>query len=88
MELAAHWQLTQTHAATLIPTRVLRPTRRPQLGLMRSILIGMLIFSSGLSATAFAPTPQLFIASIVLVSVGCVCIPALQAQRRVTSRDG
>ena len=56
-----------------------RAPLRSQLGLMRAILVGMLVFSGGLSATAFAPTPSLFIAAIVLVSVGCVCIPALQA---------
>lgn len=51
----------------------------PILGLKNAILFGLLIFSMGLTATGLAPTPLAFGASILLVSVGCICLPALQA---------
>uniref|UniRef100_A0A7S4JK29 Major facilitator superfamily (MFS) profile domain-containing protein n=1 Tax=Prymnesium polylepis TaxID=72548 RepID=A0A7S4JK29_9EUKA len=51
----------------------------PRLGLQRSILAGLLIFAAGLSGAGLSPSPGGFIGSIVVVSIGCVCIPALQA---------
>lgn len=51
----------------------------PRLGLRKSIVSGLLVFAVGLTASGLAPTPAGFVASIFVVSIGCVCIPALQA---------
>lgn len=51
----------------------------PRLGLRHSIGAGLLIFATGLTGTGLAPTPLLFVASIAVVAVGCVCLPTLQA---------
>ena len=50
----------------------------PLLGLKQAILLGTLIFAAGLVATGLAPTPASFVGSILIVSIGCVCIPAVQ----------
>lgn len=51
----------------------------PRFGLQKSILGGLVIFASGLVGAGLAPTPRGFVGSIFAVSVGCVCIPAVQA---------
>ena len=51
----------------------------PMLGLRQAIRIGLLIFSVGMAATGLSPTPVGFVLGLFVVSVGCVCIPALQA---------
>lgn len=51
----------------------------PYLGLQRSILTGLLIFSIGLTGTGLAPTPLGFVLGIFVVSIGCMCLPGLQA---------
>lgn len=51
----------------------------PRLGLSKSILSGLLVFAVGLSGAGLAPTPPGFVASIAVVAMGCVCLPALQA---------
>ena len=48
-------------------------------GLLNSILSGLIIFAVGLVGAGFAATPIQFIASIAIVSVGCVCSPAITA---------
>ena len=49
------------------------------LGLRKSIEIGALIYAAGLIATAFAHVPKWLVPSVLLSSVGCVCLPALTA---------
>jgi DHA1 family tetracycline resistance protein-like MFS transporter len=51
----------------------------PRLGLRNSILSGLLIFAMGLTGSGLSPTPGGFVASIGVVAIGCVCLPALQA---------
>ena len=51
----------------------------PLLGLERAMLSGMLVFALGLGGAGLAPSPTGFVAWIMVVSVGCMCIPALQA---------
>lgn len=51
----------------------------PMLGLRRAVTTGTLAFALGLGATGLAPTPAGFVMGLFVVSVGCVCIPALQA---------
>jgi len=51
----------------------------PLLGLRRSILYGLLIWTVGLVGTGLAPTPMGFVAGIFVVSIGCVAVPAVQA---------
>lgn len=48
-------------------------------GLQKAILTGILFFAFGLAGAGLAPTPQLFIFSIFIVSVGCMCLPAVQS---------
>ena len=47
-------------------------------GLQKAILTGILVFALGLTGAGLAPTPGSFIFSIFIVSVGCMCLPALQ----------
>ena len=49
----------------------------PRLGLKRSIQTGSLVYALGLLATGFAKTPPILVCSVVLTSLGCICIPAL-----------
>lgn len=51
----------------------------PLLGLRRAISYGLAIFAAGLSLTGLSPVPLGFVLGLFVVSVGCVCIPALQA---------
>lgn len=51
----------------------------PLLGLKNTILSGLLFLAAGLVGTGLAPTPVRFVGSIAVVSVGCTCLPALQA---------
>jgi MFS transporter, DHA1 family, tetracycline resistance protein len=60
----------------------------PVLGLKNSILTGLLVFAMGLTATGLAPTPLGFGASILLVSIGCICLPALQALLANLAEEG
>ena len=55
------------------------PALVPRLGLKRSIEYGALVYALGLLCTAFAHSPLKIIASTLLPSVGCICIPALVA---------
>ena len=55
------------------------PALVPRLGLKRSIEYGALVYALGLLCTAFAHSPLKIIASTLLTSVGCICIPALVA---------
>jgi MFS transporter, DHA1 family, tetracycline resistance protein len=60
----------------------------PILGLKNAILAGLLLFSMGLTATGLAPTPLGFGASILLVAIGCICLPALQALLANLAEEG
>ena len=51
----------------------------PMLGLRRAIEYGVLAFAAGLALTGLSPTPVGFVLGLFVVSVGCVCIPAMQA---------
>lgn len=51
----------------------------PLLGLRNAISYGLLVLAAGLIGAGLAPTPLIFTGSIALVSIGCVCLPALQA---------
>ncbi len=51
----------------------------PLLGMRLAILAGLLVFGVGLSVVALAPTPMSFMMGILVVSVGTVCMPSLQA---------
>jgi DHA1 family tetracycline resistance protein-like MFS transporter len=51
----------------------------PRLGLKNAILSGLLVFAAGLTGAGLAPTPRSFVSSVVVVSVGCMCVPAVQA---------
>jgi len=51
----------------------------PLLGMKQSILSGLLVLAAGLTLTGLAPTSAGFVWSIFVVSIGCVCIPSLQA---------
>jgi DHA1 family tetracycline resistance protein-like MFS transporter len=51
----------------------------PLLGMKNAILSGLLVFAAGLATTGLAPTSTGFVMSIFVVSIGCACIPALQA---------
>lgn len=51
----------------------------PRLGLKNSILGGLLVFAMGLTATGLAPTPLGFVGGILIVAIGCTCLPSLQA---------
>ena len=55
------------------------PALVPHLGLKRSIEYGAIVYALGLLCTAFAHSPLKIIASTLLTSVGCICIPALVA---------
>jgi len=55
------------------------PALVPRLGLKRSIEYGAAVYALGLLCTAFAHSPLKIIASTLLTSVGCICIPALVA---------
>jgi hypothetical protein len=55
------------------------PALVPRLGLKRSIEYGAIVYALGLLCTAFAHSPLKIIASTLLTSVGCICIPALVA---------
>ena len=48
-------------------------------GLYNSILSGLFTFAIGLIGAGLATTPIEFIAAIAIVSVGCVCLPAITA---------
>ena len=48
-------------------------------GLQQAILTGTLVFALGLLAAGLAPTPNSFVFSIFVVSIGCMCLPAIQA---------
>lgn len=48
-------------------------------GLQKAITSGLLIFALGLTGAGFAPTPASFVFSIFIVSLGCMCLPALQS---------
>lgn len=48
-------------------------------GLQKAILTGLLVFALGLGGAGLAPTPPLFIFSIFIVSIGCMCLPAVQS---------
>jgi len=48
-------------------------------GLQKAILTGILVFALGLTGAGLAPTPGSFIFAIFIVSIGCMCLPAIQA---------
>ncbi|KAL7552979.1 hypothetical protein ACHAWF_017198 [Thalassiosira exigua] len=48
-------------------------------GLQKAITMGLLIFASGLAGAGLAPTPPLFVFGIFTVSIGCICLPAIQS---------
>ena len=48
-------------------------------GVQSAILTGMFFFALGLAGAGLAPTPGSFIFSIFIVSIGCICLPALQS---------
>lgn len=48
-------------------------------GVQQAILVGLLTFSLGLTCSALAPSPSLFVLSIAIVSFGCMSLPALQS---------
>lgn len=48
-------------------------------GLQKAILTGLLVFSLGLTGAGLAPTPGAFIFAIFIVSIGCMCLPAVQS---------
>lgn len=48
-------------------------------GLEKAILTGILVFAVGLAAAGLVPTPGLFVFSILIVSIGCMCLPAIQS---------
>ena len=48
-------------------------------GVQQAILVGLLTFAAGLTCSALAPTPGLFVLSIAIVSFGCMALPALQS---------
>ena len=76
------WSQQQTGPVMVIVGLMLAIAPRllvPRLGLRRAIQIGVLVFSVGLAATGLSPSPIGFVLGIFVVSVGCVCIPALQA---------
>ena len=50
-----------------------------QFGLEKAILMGILFFAAGLTGAGLAPTPGSFIFGIFIVSIGCMCLPALQS---------
>ena len=60
----------------------------PRFGLKNAVLGGLLLLATGLSSTGLAPTARGFVGSIVVVSVGCVCIPAVQACLTNLARPG
>uniref|UniRef100_A0A7S4N6C5 Major facilitator superfamily (MFS) profile domain-containing protein n=2 Tax=Odontella aurita TaxID=265563 RepID=A0A7S4N6C5_9STRA len=60
----------------------------PILGLQSAILFGLLVLAAGLVGAGLSPTPQGFVFSIFVVSVGCVCNPALQALLANLARPG
>ena len=51
----------------------------PLLGLRSAIVTGLTIFAVGLASVALAPTASSFMCAILVVSVGTVCMPGLQA---------
>ena len=51
----------------------------PRVGLLNAILYGVLLFAAGLAGAGLAPSATSFVSAILVVSFGCVCIPALQA---------
>lgn len=51
----------------------------PVLGLKRSINYGLLVYALGLTCAGLASTSASFVASIAVVAIGCVSIPASQA---------
>ena len=76
------WSQQQTGPVMVIVGLMLAIAPRvlvPMLGLRQAIRIGLLIFSVGMAATGLSPTPVGFVLGLFVVSVGCVCIPALQA---------
>ncbi|EJK62237.1 hypothetical protein THAOC_17158, partial [Thalassiosira oceanica] len=48
-------------------------------GVQQAILVGLLTFALGLTCSALAPSPGLFVLSIAIVSFGCMSLPALQS---------
>ena len=48
-------------------------------GVQSAIVTGMFFFALGLAGAGLAPTPGSFIFSIFIVSIGCICLPALQS---------
>lgn len=76
------WSSQQTGPVMVIVGLMLAIAPRvlvPLLGLRRAIVYGAAIFSAGLLATGLSPNPAGFVGGLFVVSVGCVCIPALQA---------
>lgn len=57
-------------------------------GLQNSILIGTTVFALGLSGAGLAPTPGLFVLAIFIVSIGCVCLPAVQSVMANMAKPG
>lgn len=51
----------------------------PLLGMRGAIVAGLAIFGLGLSMVGLAPSPNSFMAGILTVSVGTVCMPSMQA---------
>eukprot|EP00578_Thalassiosira_sp_NH16_P028601 CAMPEP_0181083860 /NCGR_PEP_ID=MMETSP1071-20121207/4389_1 /TAXON_ID=35127 /ORGANISM="Thalassiosira sp., Strain NH16" /LENGTH=513 /DNA_ID=CAMNT_0023165559 /DNA_START=237 /DNA_END=1778 /DNA_ORIENTATION=- len=48
-------------------------------GIQNAILTGLSFFALGLAGAGLAPTPGSFVFSIFTVSIGCMCLPAVQS---------
>lgn len=48
-------------------------------GVQKAIMTGISVLSLGLAGAGLAPTPGSFIFAIFIVSIGCMCLPALQS---------
>ena len=76
------WSQQQTGPVMVLVGLMLAVAPRvlvPRIGLRNAVTYGIGILAFGLSATGLAPTPAGFVLGLFVVSVGCVCIPALQA---------
>ena len=60
----------------------------PRIGLRKAISYGTLLFAIGLTGTGLSPVPGGFVFGLFIVSIGCVCIPALQAMLTTLAAPG
>lgn len=57
-------------------------------GLQKAIFTGIFVFALGLTGAGLAPTPAGFVFSIFIVSIGCMCLPAVQSVLANLARPG